>query len=321
MKYVLIFIAFLIVFSLAITYWYIPAIVIALLAVWKIIEAMYFRSKSFQSIKNRIQSYVYDCNELNQHIEDLKETGLISNKSETGSAIYQDKSKWNVKRPELRKQKYAANVYNCTRAVCDGARRDPFKYVCKYFGIDATEETLHEFENILNSFEAAEDGKVSLQKERENILSSIKNDIPFLFLTFSKKELEKQLGFDVVDFKSVYFPKYTFQYISSGGNTSAQCDVVMDLENLNKFVVYLSEKIKFRKSAAGQRALMTSKLRQAIKERDGFTCLKCGASISKEPNLLLEIDHIIPVSKGGMTTEENLQTLCWRCNRSKGAKI
>ena len=44
-------------------------------------------------------------------------------------------------------------------------------------------------------------------------------------------------------------------------------------------------------------------------------------SLSKEPNLLLEIDHILPVSKGGLTTEDNLQTLCWRCNRSKGAKI
>ena len=28
----------------------------------------------------------------------------------------------------------------------------------------------------------------------------------------------------------------------------------------------------------------------------------------------------LPVSKGGLTTEDNLQTLCWRCNRSKGAK-
>lgn len=55
--------------------------------------------------------------------------------------------------------------------------------------------------------------------------------------------------------------------------------------------------------------------------RDDFTCKKCGISIKKEPNLLLEIDHIIPLSKGGLTTEDNLQTLCWKCNRSKGAKI
>ena len=100
-----------------------------------------------------------------------------------------------------------------------------------------------------------------------------------------------------------------------------RCDVIMDIDNLNRFVQFLSEKIKFKKSVKGQRALMTSRLRQKIKERDGYTCKKCGASLNAEPNLLLEIDHIIPLSKGGLTTEDNLQTLCWRCNRSKGAKI
>lgn len=36
---------------------------------------------------------------------------------------------------------------------------------------------------------------------------------------------------------------------------------------------------------------------------------------------MLEIDHIIPVSKGGVTSADNLQTLCWKCNRSKGSKV
>ena len=90
-------------------------------------------------------------------------------------------------------------------------------------------------------------------------------------------------------------------------------DIVMDIENINKFVVYLSEKIKFNQSVVGQRALMTSKLRLKIKQRDGFACKKCGASVAR--------DHIIPISRGGMTKEDNLQTLCWRCNRSKGARV
>ena len=47
----------------------------------------------------------------------------------------------------------------------------------------------------------------------------------------------------------------------------------------------------------------------------------CGNSTFSEPNLLLEIDHIIPVAKGGATIEENLQTLCWKCNRSKSSKL
>ena len=62
-------------------------------------------------------------------------------------------------------------------------------------------------------------------------------------------------------------------------------------------------------------------LREFILERDNYTCQCCGNSIKKEPNLLLEVDHIKPVSKGGASIPGNLQTLCWKCNRSKSNKI
>lgn len=90
---------------------------------------------------------------------------------------------------------------------------------------------------------------------------------------------------------------------------------------LERFIAYLDQSIKRKKSIAGQRALMTAKLRDEIKERDNYTCCSCNNSIYNEPNLLLEIDHIIPLSKGGLTEKSNLQTLCWKCNRKKGSKI
>lgn len=83
----------------------------------------------------------------------------------------------------------------------------------------------------------------------------------------------------------------------------------------------LVEKIRWAKSAAGQRALMTSRLREQIKARDNYTCLHCRVSVAAEPHLLLEVDHIMPVSRGGLSVPENLQTLCWKCNRTKGAKV
>jgi hypothetical protein len=98
-------------------------------------------------------------------------------------------------------------------------------------------------------------------------------------------------------------------------------DIKLDIGNLDRLASYLNDLIKFRKSIAGQRALMTSDLREKMKIRDNYTCQICGLSTSQEPNLLLEIDHKIPLSKGGITTESNLQTLCWRCNRKKGANI
>lgn len=288
---------------------------------WKIYEMLYYHGQKFKAMKARIQAYINNCNELNQHIENLKHTHLGLNQLDYGQSYYYDTSRHNYRRPELRNQQYAPNIYNCSRSVCDNARRQPFKYICKYFNLPATEETLSNVEAVLNNFEAAEQGKFLLQREKTNILTSIQSDIPLLIRSFSKQKLEQELGFDAIDFNTSYFPRYIFQYISPGGNASMRCDIILDIPNLNRFIEYLSQIIKFRKSAAGQRALMTSRLRQYILQRDGYTCKRCSASLQSEPNLLLEIDHIIPISKGGLTTEDNLQTLCWRCNRSKGAKL
>lgn len=159
-----------------------------------------------------------------------------------------------------------------------------------------------------------------LKKERDNIVKSISSEIPVLIKLLSKRKLIKKLGFSNIDFSLLYFPRYSFRYVSAGGNSSTHCDIILDIENLNRFVEYLSSVIKFKNSVEGQRALMTSSLREKIKLRDNYTCQNCGLSTNQEPNLLLEIDHIIPLSKNGLTTEKNLQTLCWKCNRSKGAK-
>ena len=90
------------------------------------------------------------------------------------------------------------------------------------------------------------------------------------------------------------------------------------LEALGSILV---EKIRWAASAAGQRALMTNNLRTFIKQRDNYACKQCGISTALEPHLLLEVDHIRPVSKGGLSLPENLQTLCWKCNRRKGARL
>ena len=62
---------------------------------------------------------------------------------------------------------------------------------------------------------------------------------------------------------------------------------------------------------------ISDKLRYAVLKRDNFKCRACGASPAKDSNIELHVDHIIPWSKGGETTLENLQTLCSRCNIGK----
>jgi hypothetical protein len=66
------------------------------------------------------------------------------------------------------------------------------------------------------------------------------------------------------------------------------------------------------------RETVTSRLRLQVLDRDGFTCVLCGRSPATERGVQLHIDHILPVSRGGRATYENLRTLCARCNLGRG---
>ncbi len=61
---------------------------------------------------------------------------------------------------------------------------------------------------------------------------------------------------------------------------------------------------------------VSDRLRYRVMKRDEFKCQTCGRTWSQ--GNILEIDHIIPWSKGGETTFDNLRTLCSSCNRGKG---
>jgi len=53
--------------------------------------------------------------------------------------------------------------------------------------------------------------------------------------------------------------------------------------------------------------------RENVFRRDGYECVYCGSIKRKD----LTIDHVIPVSKGGKNSWDNLVTACLRCNHSK----
>ena len=57
----------------------------------------------------------------------------------------------------------------------------------------------------------------------------------------------------------------------------------------------------------------------AARNNDGcYVCAGCGETFPTR--LYLQVDHIIPMAKGGLTVPENLQILCRACNMRKGDK-
>lgn len=84
-------------------------------------------------------------------------------------------------------------------------------------------------------------------------------------------------------------------------------------------------------------AITTAK-RLRVYERNGFACVDCGRTSTLERVLFLidqqrhhnrqlstledlTLDHILPLSRGGTDHEDNLQTMCRRCNNRKGARV
>lgn len=59
---------------------------------------------------------------------------------------------------------------------------------------------------------------------------------------------------------------------------------------------------------------ISKKLRFEVFKRDNFTCQYCGR---QTPNVILELDHIVPVCEGGDDDIQNLITSCFECNRGK----
>ena len=118
-----------------------------------------------------------------------------------------------------------------------------------------------------------------------------------------------------------YLPTFTMSYVSPAGRKFRKATVILDMQRMQLLQTKVSELADKQNFAKHQRKRMTTKLRKEILERDNYTCQVCGNSIYSEPNLLLEVDHIVPVSKGGETIAANLQTLCWKCNRNKSNKL
>jgi 5-methylcytosine-specific restriction endonuclease McrA len=58
-------------------------------------------------------------------------------------------------------------------------------------------------------------------------------------------------------------------------------------------------------------------VRWRILKRDEYRCVLCGRSPATHAGLSLQIDHVIPVSRGGGDEEANLRTLCGECNNGR----
>ena len=206
-------------------------------------------------------------------------------------------------------------------AVFASAENNPLEYIVKYFYPNKRTypEQIQKLCHLVEELETLRDAKQIIENYKAEYQQYL-GDVPAYIMENDEAGFYSRLGFATID-ESVLTVEYKFSYTSNGGLAQRSFTVPMTEETIAELIKVLENKLTASAFAKEQRTLMTKKLREFIKNRDNFTCCICGNSTHVEPNLLLEIDHIIPVAKGGETVEDNLQTLCWKCNRAKSDKI
>lgn len=104
-------------------------------------------------------------------------------------------------------------------------------------------------------------------------------------------------------------------YTSPAGRNSYKNSRTYGLTDIMFLQAVIANEDSHKQTTDYQRSLMTPGLRMRILKRDNYRCQICGRTA--QDGITLEVDHIVPVSKGGKTVEPNLQTLCRDCNRGK----
>lgn len=289
----------------------------------KVRKNRYFASEEFQAHKQALTSFIAEHNAVSNYTSEIRNSGSFDlGVSSTGRhahlATFENTSQHNYRRDRNIANYQADHVHNCSLQVVRNASSDPIKYLMKYFEVTVDEESLADAERLGNNISRLESAIENLHLRESSIQRSI--NPPDFILKYFANEFNAQVGVKLSPV-TVPYPVYTFEYVSAGGNSAQRTKITLNSETVDALIERLDEKLKFMKSAAGQRALVTAKIRSFIKNRDNHMCQYCSVSLTAEPHLLLEVDHIIPVSRGGLSVIENLQTLCWRCNRSKSNKI
>lgn len=103
--------------------------------------------------------------------------------------------------------------------------------------------------------------------------------------------------------------------IEADARTSEICSVALDI--FREYENYREQWTRTRAHMNEQRRMSKPKHRDfllAVGMRDGVFCRECDSVEN------LQLDHKIPVSRGGYSVLENFQLLCFSCNSKKGAK-
>lgn len=279
----------------------------------------YYDSSEFAKLKNVCDALMSSQREFNEYINEKVQSisTLFGTRILRNETVTEDE--YNYIRPY--KKTITPFTAEVSATVFASAENNPMSYIVKFFypNKELYPTQIQKLQLLIEELETLREAKQIIENYKQDYQQYLK-DVPDYVLEQDEAGFYSRLGFAYID-ESVLTVEYKFVYTSGGGFAQRFFTVPMTEDNILELIALLESKLTAGAFSKEQRQLMTKKLREYIKNRDNYTCCNCGNSTHLEPNLLLEIDHIIPIAKGGFTEESNLQTLCWKCNRAKGDKL
>lgn len=140
-------------------------------------------------------------------------------------------------------------------------------------------------------------------------------------LTTEKEIFEDETFESPEDFEVeiiIYYAKMNDEIVDYKKQTFDKVEVMDLIDRLNdRSGYYYNDRGIWDSLCRVERGKVSNKLRIRVYERDGYKCRYWGRG---EDECSLQIDHIKPISKGGKSTYDNLQTLCEDCNKQKDNK-
>lgn len=191
--------------------------------------------------------------------------------------------------------------------------------------INELSKNINYYKDILAKIENNWKLLVKYKEELNNLPPYIeKNKLKLNELTISKCREKEEKIINAIIYKPVIQIKVVIiiEYNSSKEKKHCSKRKEYSLKDVQTFISQIEQsqnQVQKKKSDMEyQRSLMTPTLRYQILKRDGFRCTICGRRA--QDGVTLHVDHIKPVSKGGLTTPSNLRTLCNECNLGKSDK-
>jgi 5-methylcytosine-specific restriction endonuclease McrA len=167
---------------------------------------------------------------------------------------------------------------------------------------------------------------LSYQKELKAVLSFGVYDTDRVLRNRDKlQKMEKRMIYDLIQHPTISVnATVCLRLTNMQGVRKASKQDVFQEKQIKRLIERINEKSNGRyndeeiwKSICRvERGRVTNKVRFAIYHRDNYRCKNCGKAAKN-----LEIDHIYPISRGGKSNYNNLQTLCRECNELKSNRV